>query len=353
VVRNCGEDPVVESAQGVSIMTTQTRFRFSTLALAAAFMLVGSASSAQQAARGRWDILEPAAPHIARFESGYIKVGERFYLIGARQRPQPVEIFDPATKTWKTGAVSPVIMHHFQPVVYDGKIYVLGALTGSGRGEPPLPDVYIYDPAADRWEKGPAVPTDRLRGGAGVTVYNDLIYLVAGHQLGHSSGHVPWLDSFNPKTGEWRKLADAPRPRDHFQAVVLDGKMYAVAGRRSAAATGNALNLTTPEIDIYEFSSGTWSTLPATANIPTQRAGVSTVLLNGQIIVIGGESPIAERMHTDVESFNPKTMQWTTLAPLNHGRHGTGAIVHEGKIYIAAGSSRQAAGDKVQEMFTP
>ena len=118
---------------------------------------------------------------------------------------------------------------------------------------------------------------------------------------------MPWLDSFNPKTGEWRKLADAPRPRDHFQAVVLDGKMYAVAGRRSAAATGDALNLTTPEIDIYEFASGTWSTLPAAANIPTQRAGVSTVLLNGQIIVIGGESPIAERMHTDVESFNPKT----------------------------------------------
>ena len=143
--------------------------------------------------------------------------------------------------------MSPVVMHHFQPVVYDGKIYVLGALTGSGRGEPPLPDVYIYDPAADRWEKGPAVPTDRLRGGAGVTVYNDLIYVVAGHQLGHSSGHVPWLDSFNPKTGEWQQLADAPRARDHFQAVVLDGKMYAVAGRRSAAATGNALNLTTPE----------------------------------------------------------------------------------------------------------
>ena len=69
--------------------------------------------------------------------------------------------------------------------------------------------------------------------------------------------------------------------------------------------------------------------------------------------MIGGESPIAERMHTDVESFNPTTMQWTTLAPLNHGRHRTGAIVHQGKIYIAAGSSRQAAGDKVHEVFAP
>jgi hypothetical protein len=333
-------------------MTIPTRL-LSTFALAVALALVGSPSGAQQAGRGTWDIFEPAAQHIARFESGYIKVGERFYLIGARQMPQPVEIFDFATRTWKTGAVSPTIMHHFQPVVYDGKIYVVGALTGSGRGEPPLPDIYIYDPAADRWEKGPAVPADRLRGGAGVAVHNGLIYLVAGHQLGHSSGHVPWLDSFNPKTGEWKKLADAPRPRDHFQAIVNDGKMYAIAGRRSAAATGNALNLTTPEIDVYDFASGTWSTLPASANIPTQRAGVAAVLFNGSIIVIGGESPIPERMHTDVEAFNLTTQQWTTLAPLNHGRHGTGAIVHNGKIYIGAGSSRQGTGDKVQEVFTP
>jgi N-acetylneuraminic acid mutarotase len=213
--------------------------------------------------------------------------------------------------------------------------------------------VYIYDPVADRWEKGPAIPADRLRGGAGVAVHDGLIYLVAGHQQGHSGGWVPWLDSFNPRTGEWRKLADAPRPRDHFQAVVVDGKMYAAAGRRSAAAIGHALDLTIPEVDVYDFASGRWSTLPSTANIPTQRAGVSTVLLNNSIIVIGGESPADFRMHTDVEALNLATLQWTTLAPLNHGRHGTGAIVHNGKIYIAAGSSRQGAGDRIQEVFTP
>ena len=333
-------------------MTIQARV-LSTVLLTAAFTMGGGPMDAQQSGRGRWDVLEVTGQHVARFESGFIKAGDRFYLVGGRQAPQPVEIFDPAARTWKAAAVSPVTMHHFQPVVYDGKIYVVGALTGSGRGEPPLPDVYIYDPAADRWQKGPAVPADRLRGGAGVAVHDGLIYLVAGHQLGHSSGHVPWLDSFNPRTGEWRKLADAPRARDHFQAVVLNGKMYAVAGRRSAAATGNALNLTIPEIDVYDFASGTWSTLPATANIPTQRAGASTVLMNGKIIVLGGESPIPERMHMEVESFDPVTMRWTTLAPLLHGRHGTGAIVHEGKIHVAAGSTRQGTGDKVYEVFTP
>jgi hypothetical protein len=332
-------------------MTIPVRTLWITL-LMATLVATGQPTAAQQGG-GRWDVLAVVGKHVPRFESGYINVGDRFYLVGGRVTPQAVESFDVATRTWKTGAVAPVTMHHFQPVVYDGKIYVLGALTGSGRGEPPLPDVYIYDPAADRWEKGPAMPADRLRGGAGAVVHNGLIYVVAGHELGHSSGHVPWLDSFNPRTGEWRKLADAPRPRDHFQAVVLNGKMYAAGGRRSAAAFGHALDLTIPEVDVYDFASGQWSTLPATANLPTQRAGASTVLLNNRIIVIGGESAAEFRMHMEVESLDLTTMRWTSLAPLNHGRHGTGAIVHGGKIYVAAGSTRQGAGDSVQEVFTP
>lgn len=333
-------------------MAMQTRVLV-TAALTATIALGTSGINAQLSGPGRWDALEMVGEHVRRFESGYIKVGNLFYLVGGRQAPQPIEIFDPSTRTWKRGAVSPVTMHHFQPVVYDNKIYVVGALTGSGRGEPPLPDVYIYDPATDSWEKGPAIPSDRLRGGAGAVVHDGLIYLVAGHQLGHSSGHVPWLDSFNPKTGEWKKLADAPRPRDHFQAVVLNGKMYAPAGRRSAAAFGHALDLTIPEVDVYDFATGTWSTLPPSANIPTKRAGASTVLFNGQIIVIGGESEADFRMHKEVEALDLGTMRWTTLAPLIHGRHGTGAIVHDGKIYTAAGSTRQGAGDLVQEVFTP
>ena len=129
--------------------------------------------------------------------------------------------------------------------------------------------------------------------------------------------------------------------------------MYAAGGRLSAARIGHALNLLIPQVDVYDFATDRWSTLPATANIPTMRAGVSTVLMDGKIIVIGGESPIPERMHGEVEALDLATMRWTSLAPLNHPRHGTGAIVHGGKIYIAAGSSRQGTGDRIQEVFTP
>ena len=59
------------------------------------------------------------------------------------------------------------------------------------------------------------------------------IYLVCGIQDGHRSGWVNWLDVYDPNTGAWSKLPDAPRARDHFQVAITQGKLVAAAGRRS------------------------------------------------------------------------------------------------------------------------
>ena len=49
-------------------------------------------------------------------------------------------------------------------------------------------------------------------------------------QDGHTDGHVAWFDAFDPATGEWTRLPDAPRPRDHFQAAIVDGRLLARTG---------------------------------------------------------------------------------------------------------------------------
>jgi hypothetical protein len=282
-------------------------------------------------------------------------VGDRFYLIGGRgTRPiKPVEIFDPATGAWTTGATPPVEMHHFQAVEHDGKIYVVGAMTGGYPTEPPLPVVHVYDPAADRWSAGPEIPADRRRGGAGAVVHEGQVYLVSGIQVGHSSGHVPWFDALDLRTGTWRRLPDAPRARDHFQAAVVYGKLYAAGGRRSTAGPG-AVETTVREVDVFDFASGRWSTLPASANLPTARAGTASAVLDGRLLVIGGESAAQQPAHVEVESLDPRTGRWTTLAPLSIGRHATQAVLHQGKLYLAAGSRTRGATEiNTQDVYTP
>lgn len=293
--------------------------------------------------QGTWELLPSDDMLMQRHEHGYVAVGDRFFLIGGRGE-RPVQEYDPATGTWHMRAPLPMEMHHFQAVAYDGRIYVMGAFTGGFPDETPIGHVYIYDPEEDAWAQGPEIPQSRRRGAAGVAAYQDQLYLVSGIQNGHMDGHVPWLDALDPATGEWRSLADAPRPRDHFQAVVLDGKLYAAAGRRSSYATGEALQLTVAEVDVYDFAADTWSTLPPGANIPTQRAGAAAVNFDGKLVVMGGESAVGlgesswPPAHDEVEALDPAAMEWATWAPLAVGRHGIQAIVHEGRIFVASGS---------------
>ena len=71
-------------------MAIQTR-ALSTAVLTAALTLGGSPSDAQQAGRGRWDIVEVVGQHGARFESGYIAAGSTRQ--GAGDKVQ--EVFTP------------------------------------------------------------------------------------------------------------------------------------------------------------------------------------------------------------------------------------------------------------------
>ena len=313
-------------------------------------------TAAASPAAGRWELLPESDRPTRRHEAGYVAVGDRFYLIGGRgTNPiKPVEIFDPATGAWTTGATPPVEMHHFQAVEHGGKIYVAGAMTGGFPREPGLPVIHIYDPATDRWTTGPEIPAERRRGGAGVVVHDGQIYIVSGIQLGHWSGHVPWLDAFDPRSGSWRRLPDAPRARDHFQAAVIDGKLYAAGGRRSSASTNQIFELTVAEVDVFDFATGQWSTLPASANIPTPRAGTTVAVVDGRLLVIGGESATQQPAHAEVEAYDPRTGRWTTLAPLTVGRHATQAVLHRGRLYVAAGSRTRGATEiNSQEVYTP
>lgn len=299
---------------------------------------------------GQWQtITSPSAP-TARHECSYVQAGNKFYLVGGRGT-KPVQAYDPITNTWATETNPPMQMHHFQAVQYGGKIYVAGAFTGNCCHETPVANIYIYDPATKVWTAGPQIPAARRRGAAGCVIQNNKIYLVCGITDGHSSGWVPWLDAFDLQTNTWTQLADAPRPRDHFHATVVNGKIYAIGGRRTGF-NGNLFAYTTPEVDVYDIATNTWSTLPAAANIPTQRAACATAILGDEILVIGGES--AQVAHAQTEAFHVLNQSWRTLAPMNQSRHATSAVVYNNEVYIACGAGTRGGSQELnsQEKFS-
>jgi hypothetical protein len=269
----------------------------------------------------------------ARHEASMLTIGGRLYLMGGRG-PRPVEEYDPVTRRWRSLGFPPLAVHHFQPVVLGGLVYVVGAFLGDYPNELNLGSIYTWDPRTNVWSIGPALPPGRERGGAGAVVYDGKIYLVAGNNQGHNGGARPWFDVFDPVTQQWTVLPDAPRARDHFMAVVVGNKLVLAGGRRTTLP--NPFTNTVPEVDVYDFGAGTWSTLPA--SIPTRRAGTMAVGVGRHLVVAGGESDTQAPAHPQVEALDVLTGEWLTLPPLVEGRHSGGIGVADGRVYVVSGS---------------
>ncbi|MBD0280367.1 MAG: hypothetical protein ICV81_20730 [Flavisolibacter sp.] len=199
-----------------------------------------------------WRILPVPTEPQKREDCSFVETDGKFYLIGGRGI-LPVEVFDPATNTWEKRKQTPFEMHHFQGITFNHEIYVMGGMAGRFPHEKPFDSIYIYNPAKDEWRKGSEIPENRRRGSGGAVVYKKKIYFVCGIQDGHYEGTVNWLDVFDPSTGKWQTLADAPHARDHLQTVVINDKIYVAGGRRTSFKTNQIADLTLPDVDVYDL----------------------------------------------------------------------------------------------------
>ncbi|MDE3741493.1 malectin domain-containing carbohydrate-binding protein [Maribacter polysaccharolyticus] len=301
-----------------------------------------------------WIDLEENEDYTGRHECSFVQAGDKFYLMGGRENAKTLDIYDYESNSWTTLTDSaPFEFNHFQATEYQGLIWVIGAFkNNSYPNEAPADYIWAFDPVVQEWIQGPEIPSSRKRGAAGLVIYNDKFYIVAGNTIGHNGGYVPWFDEYDPATGIWTALDDAPRARDHFHATVIGNKLY-VAGGRLSGGTGGTFKPVIPEVDVFDFSSGTWSSLPESENLPTPRAAPSVGNLNGKLVVMGGEvqNELVYGTNTDdalkiTEEYNPETGIWTRLADMNYDRHGTQAIISGGGIFITAGSPDRGGGNQ-------
>ena len=292
--------------------------------------------------------------YTARHECSFVQAGNKFYLMGGRENARTLDVYDYTTNSWTSLANSaPVEFNHYQATQYQGLIWVIGAFKDNAYpNETPADYIWMFDPAAAEWIRGPEIPQARKRGSAGLVVHNDKFYVVGGNTDGHDGGYVSWFDEYNPATGTWTALPNAPRARDHFHAAVIGNNLYAVGGRLSGG-TGGVFKPVIPQVDVYNFTTGTWSTLPAGQNLPTPRGAAAVANFNGKLIVAGGEvqtEPVYGVTTSDAvkvtEQYDPATGTWTRLADLNFERHGTQAIVSGPGVFVTAGSPNMGGGNQ-------
>lgn len=306
-----------------------------------------------------WTDKDENENYTGRHECSFVQAGDKFYLMGGRENPTTLDVYDYNSDSWTALTnSSPEEFNHFQAIEYQGLIWIIGAFEDNNfPNEIPEEHIWIFDPANEEWIQGLQIPANRRRGSTGVSLYNDKFYVTGGNTDGHDGGYVAWFDEFDPSTGTWTALPDAPRERDHFHTAVIGDKLYAVGGRLSGG-TGGIWKPTVPEVDVFDFTTGTWSTLPAGQNIPTPRGGAMTANFNNKLMVIGGEvqdesvyGVVTDDALKITEEYDPIGQSWTRLADMNFERHGTQAIVSGPGVFILAGSPNRAGGSQKNMEF--
>lgn len=297
---------------------------------------------------GKWEIVKTKNNIANRGECGMAACNGKLYLLGGGDLS--TEVYDPVTLTWRSKAKPPVDINHFQAVSYQNNIYVLEAFTaGRYPDQPNLKNVYIYHTDTDEWSTGGALPAERARAAAGAALYNGKLYLVAGIQHGHSSGTTNMFDEYDPQTGNWTALPDAPHIRDHCAAAVIKDKLYIAGGRNTSYhEPQNFMSFfkkTVLEVDCYDFKTGHWSTL-ATA-LPLGSGGGALVNLDNKLYYMGGERATEtepNQPRANVFWLDPATSDgWKEISSLREARNGMSAAVLNNRIYVFGGAGPKIA----------
>jgi hypothetical protein len=117
-------------------------------------------------------------------------------------------------------------------------------------------------------------------------------------------------------------------------AVVLDGKIYALAGRMGVGSAYTSM-------EVYDPAMDAWSPGP---DMTDSRAGFAAAAIDGRIYVAGGEVLIPPfSVRDSVEELDVAAGSWSFKTKLPGPLHGVGAAAHGGKMYVFGGAANPAS----------
>ncbi len=174
-----------------------------------------------------WDSTHPDIPLPARNVAGAVLYQDEIYYCygwnhaqGGR-RPD-LDIYDPNTQTWRTGANAPYGRSSPVWTVVGDRIY------GFGDNMYTSPGAYkmeYYEPATDTWTHLGST-YERYMSRKGFVTIDEKIFVVGGNVP-----YVNWTDSFDTTTETWTQLLDMPINRAYLPGVAYyNCKLFVVGG---------------------------------------------------------------------------------------------------------------------------
>ncbi|CAF1403894.1 unnamed protein product [Adineta ricciae] len=219
---------------------------------------------------------------------------------------------------------------------------------GGWSGRSPTSAVEIYDTRADKWIQLP-FNDEFPRAYHGIVTVNRMIYIIGGFD---GMDHFNSCRLFDSQLLQWKEIAPMNVKRCYVSVAVHDGLIYAMGGFDG--------HLRQKSAERYSPVSNQWLPIPS---MHAQRSDASATVLQGtydeiveyrhlqlkidRIYICGGFN--GQECMNSAEYFDPKTNQWTMIAPMRNRRSGVGVIAYHDCIYALGGfngSTRMNSGER-------
>lgn len=266
---------------------------------------------------------------VTRSEAVGARVGDNIYLVGGFGTgggARDLQIYTPATNSWRLGPQMPVGMHHPNVAAIGGKLYVLGGTThvqqaSNSYNSPWLGSrhAFVYDPVQNSWAA--LKPLQQASTAGALLPFGDKLYLIGGVD---TTGQVlNKVMEYDPVAETWRERASMSVAREHIGAAVLDSLIYVVAGRETGLG-----GVSIKTFQAYDPVRNTWQNLP---DLPTARSGLCLAAAKGRLYALGGEWPGTFDLN---EEYDPVTRTWRTVTKMSQRRHGFATVNFNDTLYV-------------------
>ncbi|KAM4734037.1 kelch-like protein 36 isoform 2-T2 [Anableps anableps] len=278
---------------------------------------------------------------------------EQLLLIGGEVYERGQELsanvcwLDSETGSWELETELPTRRSHHCLAVLGGFIFAAGGSSSRDNGGDAACNLlYRYDPRLNQWTKGSPMNQQRVDFYLGA-VGKSLI-AVGGR---NGSGALASVELYDPAEDRWSYVAELPRFTYGHAGTVHQGAVYISGGH---------------DYQIGPYRRDVLSLDPTRAGaawlerrpMSLARGWHCMASVRHLIYAIGGSddhADTAERFDIlQVESYEPRSGQWTRAAPLLLPNSEAGLAVWAGKIYVLGGYSWESmAFSRVTQVFDP
>lgn len=282
---------------------------------------LASPSPAATFAFGEWRRLADAP--VALTEVAVAAHGGRIWVVGgldpAGRSSTAVQLYDPVADAWAGGPALPRGLDHAALLSTGPDLFVIG---GYARAQSSRLNAAVYrlDEWAREWKDGPALPEPRAAGAAAW----DGARIVYGGGVGPGGGQVAG-DVLVLGSEGWTVGGRLDVPREHLAAASDgEGRVWFLGGRVGGLGGNLAL------VDLVEAAG-----VRGIGEVPTARGGVAAFWVDGVgACLAGGEGPSGTFDEVECVDADGRV---TDLPRLAFPRHGLGAAVIDGVAYVALG----------------